>query len=531
MICDSPLRQSSLQLELAGVPQAAAQATWAMPGQHLPHCPYCGAFVSPSTGVCNKVNCRRFGGQVTEPVQWPPQGVRFTADRNVAAASQHRLVVRLDEAGGIYVAPADLGITNDVADLFERIEDAGGTPYPVGGAVRDALLGVPTKDLDVEVHGVAFDDLIGAVSEYDPEVVGQWGVVRMDVGDVEVELALPRREHKVGPGHSGFEVDLVPDLTLKEATARRGFRHGALMAEWRTGRVVDLHDGVFHLANGEMRHTSERFREDPQRVLRGMEQCARFGFSKVHPDTVDVCRDMAPRHAELSASEVWMEWEKMLTRGRWPSHGLRFLRQVGWDRHYPGLPDLDGEDWEATLEAVDRAAEIARRERLPAGKERGQRRRQALVLAAMMHRMTPGSRDDFLASINAPGKVRREVCALTAGLDYWQSRDGQGIEASTNWLAHHLDGQSIPRWALLAEAAGEDPAPALETGERLDVLNGPPAPPVDGNDLQQWGMAPGPQMGEALEALRGAQLDLEVQTRDEAQRWLREKHPDLLSEV
>jgi tRNA nucleotidyltransferase (CCA-adding enzyme) len=459
-------------------------------------------------------------------MEWPPEGVRITHDRNVAAASQHQLVVRIDEASGIYVDPEDLGITPEVTEFFERIEDAGGTPYPVGGAVRDALLGVPTKDLDVEVHGIAFDDLIGAVSAYDPEVVGQWGVVRMDVGDVEVELALPRREHKVGPGHSGFEVDLAPDLTLEEATARRGFRHGALMAEWRTGRVVDLHDGVFHLAHGEMRHTSERFREDPQRVLRGMEQCARFGFAKVHPETVSVCRDMTPKYAELSSSEVWMEWEKMLTRGRWPSCGLRFLREVGWDKHFSALANLEGEDWEATLGAVDRAAEIARREGLSAGKERGRRRRQALVLAAMAHRMTPGSRTDFLTSITPPGKVRREVCALTAGLDYWQNRDGRGIEASTNWLAHHLDGQSLPRWALLAEATGEDPVPALETGERLGVLNGPPAPPVDGNDLQQWGMSPGPQMGEALEALRAARFDQEVMTRDEAHRWFQEEYPD-----
>jgi tRNA nucleotidyltransferase/poly(A) polymerase len=261
-----------------------------------------------------------------------------------------------------------------------------------------------------------------------------------------------------------------------------------------------------------------------------MEQCARFGFAQVHPETVSVCRDMAPRHAELSPAEVWMEWEKMLTRGRWPSQGLRFLRRVDWEQHYPGLPDLDGEDWEATLQAVDRAAGIARREGLQASKERGQRRQQALVLAAMVHQMDTDSRDDFLASINAPGRVCHEVRALTAGLDYWQNNNERNVKVKTNWLAHHLDGQSIRRWALMAEAADENPIPALKASERLGVLNGPPVLPIDGNDLQRWGMSPGPQMGQTLKMLKTAWLNLEVQTREEAHQWFREEHSDLLGE-
>jgi tRNA nucleotidyltransferase (CCA-adding enzyme) len=304
-------------------------------------------------------------------------------------------------------------------------------------------------------HGIGFNDLIDAVGSYDPEVVGQWGVVRMDVSDVEVELALPRREYKVGPGHSRFDVDLVPDLSMEEATARRGFRHGVLMCHWKTGRIVALHDGVFHLARGEMRHTSDRFAEDPQQVLRGVEQAARFGFDSVAPDTVALCREMAPRHAELSVSKIWMEWEMLTARGQWPSQGLRFLRKVEWDQHYPGLPELSGADWDATLEAVDRAAEIAEREGLQAGNERGARRRQALVLAAMIHRMpaesgdeSEATRHDFLQSINAPGRVNCETLDLTEGLDSWQIRiagkDGRSVDVRANWLALHLGDIDIP---------------------------------------------------------------------------------------
>jgi len=498
MSCDVALRSAAFFLEqFDGVPAVAAQVTWALPGQRVPHCPQCGAFVSPTTGICNNPQCGDVGLCVTEPTQWPPPGVAWTKDRNVAAASQHSLCVRIEEGMTLFVDVADLGVTRGVAELFREIEAAGGTPYPVGGAVRDALLGRESKDLDVEVHGIAFGDLIDAVAGHDPEVVGQWGVVRMDIGDVEVELALPRREYKVGPGHSGFDVDLVPDLSMEEATARRGYRHSALMCHWRTGRIIDLHDGIHCLANGQARHTSERFAEDPQRVLRGAEQAARFGFDSIAPDTVALCKEMAPRHAELSKSEIWMEWEKLTARGQWPSQGLRFLRKVQWDRHYPGLAELSGADWDATLEAVDRAAEIAEREGLRAGKERGARRRQALVLAAMAHRMPAeagdegaATRGDFLRSINAPAKVHCEALDLTEGLDGWQGRiagqNGRSIDVRTNWLALHLGDSDIPRWALLAEAVGEDPSPALEAGRRLSVLyEAPVVAPIDGNDMQR----------------------------------------------
>ena len=66
--------------------------------------------------------------------------VTWTKDRCVAAASQYHLCVRIDEGISLHVDPADLGVTREVAVLFHEIEAAGGTPYPVGGAVRDALL-------------------------------------------------------------------------------------------------------------------------------------------------------------------------------------------------------------------------------------------------------------------------------------------------------------------------------------------------------------------------------------------------------
>jgi len=55
---------------------------WSTPGKHLPHCPHCGAFVSPRSGVCNSSRCSKSGQQVVETIEWPPADVQFTSDRS-----------------------------------------------------------------------------------------------------------------------------------------------------------------------------------------------------------------------------------------------------------------------------------------------------------------------------------------------------------------------------------------------------------------------------------------------------------------
>ena len=152
----------------------------------------------------------------------------------------------------------------------------------------------------------------------------------------------------------------------------------------------------------------------------------------------------------------------------------------------------------------------------------------------MIHWMPAESSDEgaatrgyLLQSINAPAKVHCKALDLTEGLDSWQGRiagkDGQSVDVRTNWLALHLADSDIPRWALLAEAVGEDPLPALEAGRRLGVLYEAPSPPVDGHDLQRWGMEPGRDLGMALGLLQGARLKMEIATKDDAKQWLEQR--------
>ena len=86
MSCNTCANQATAALGAAGVPASGVQAVWAMVWQYLDRCGTCGAWVSPSTGVCNNPRCSMRGQQVAQPRGWPPQGVRFTTNAALVGA-------------------------------------------------------------------------------------------------------------------------------------------------------------------------------------------------------------------------------------------------------------------------------------------------------------------------------------------------------------------------------------------------------------------------------------------------------------
>ena len=181
------------------------------------------------------------------------------------------------------------------AEIAEIVREEGGRALLVGGCVRDEILGLEPKDFDLECFGVAPDRLEAALSRhYTLDLVGaSFGVLKIHGHDVDV--ALPRRETKLGLGHRAFGTECDPFLSLEEASARRDFTVNAIYRDPLTGETLDPWGGVKDLERGVLRHVSDHFREDPLRVLRGMQFVARFGLDPA-PETVEVCRRMTPEN-------------------------------------------------------------------------------------------------------------------------------------------------------------------------------------------------------------------------------------------
>ena len=208
--------------------------------------------------------------------------------------------------------------------------------YLVGGAVRDALLGLPPGDHDYVVVGASTQQMLDAGYKQ----VGRDFPVFLHPRTGE-EYALARTERKSARGHTGFVVHADPSVTLEEDLRRRDFTINAI-ARADDGRVVDPFGGIRDIEARVLRHVGDAFVEDPLRVLRAGRFMARFGphgFS-VAPETLALMRDMATggELAELVPERVWQELAKAL-RSPAPAAFLRTLRDA--DALRVVLPEVD----------------------------------------------------------------------------------------------------------------------------------------------------------------------------------------------
>jgi tRNA nucleotidyltransferase (CCA-adding enzyme) len=206
--------------------------------------------------------------------------------------------------------------------------------YVVGGAVRDAMLGLPVQDHDHVVVGATPDEMIAR--GFTP--VGKDFPVFLHPVTHE-EYALARTERKTAPGYKGFVFHAEPDVTLEQDLVRRDLTINA-MAQDDSGAIVDPFGGKKDLQARVFRHVSEAFCEDPVRILRVARFAARFTEFSVAPETNALMQHMvqAGEVDALVPERVWQELARGLMEAR-PSRMFEVLRVCGALARI--LPELD----------------------------------------------------------------------------------------------------------------------------------------------------------------------------------------------
>jgi tRNA nucleotidyltransferase (CCA-adding enzyme) len=194
----------------------------------------------------------------------------------------------------------------------------------VGGAVRDALLGLPVNDRDWVVVGATPQEMIA--SGFLP--VGRDFPVFLHPQTRE-EYALARTERKTARGYHGFVFHAEPNISLEDDLARRDLTINA-MAQTDDGRLIDPFAGQTDLRNRLLRHVTVAFREDPVRILRVARFAARFADFRVADETVALMRQMveAGEVDALVAERVWQELARGLMEHK-PSRMFEVLRDCG----------------------------------------------------------------------------------------------------------------------------------------------------------------------------------------------------------
>jgi tRNA nucleotidyltransferase (CCA-adding enzyme) len=206
--------------------------------------------------------------------------------------------------------------------------------YLVGGAIRDALMGLPVQDRDWVVVGAQPQTMMDL--GFLP--VGRDFPVFLHPTTKE-EYALARTERKTAPGYQGFVFHADPSVCLEDDLSRRDLTINA-MAQDESGKLIDPHGGQQDIQQKIFRHVTDAFSEDPVRILRIARFAARFTDFNVAHQTMSLMQGMVLNREvdSLVAERVWQEISKGLMESK-PSRMFDVLRQTGALKRL--LPELD----------------------------------------------------------------------------------------------------------------------------------------------------------------------------------------------
>jgi len=213
-----------------------------------------------------------------------------------------------------------LELLEDVLELNRLLSQYGAKCYIVGGAIRDALLGRKSSDIDIEVYNITPLKFETIMREIKANGVGKsFFVYKYKT----LDISLPRVEKKIAKGHRGFSVSLANDKKI--ASKRRDFTINALFYDIEAKQILDYWGGLRDIKLKRLRLIDEdSFKEDSLRVLRAMRFSAQLGF-KIEEHTARVCRQI--ELDDLPSARIFQEFEKLFISPK-PHFGLYALEEL-----------------------------------------------------------------------------------------------------------------------------------------------------------------------------------------------------------
>ncbi len=252
--------------------------------------------------------------------------------------------------------------------IAREVHRAGGRTYYVGGFVRDRMLGLENKDIDIEVHGIPVQTLETILDRLGERITMGVSFGVMGLRHYELDIAMPRAEGADGRGQKDSATCADPFLGAEKAARRRDFTMNALMQDVVTGEVLDFFGGREDIAHGLIRHVDDTtFAGDPLRVFRAAQFAARFGFAVAEETTaISAGLDVTA----LAGERVMGELEKALLKAARPSVFFEALRQMNqlsvWFPELAALAGIpqnpsyhpEGDVWTHTMQVLDEAARL-----------------------------------------------------------------------------------------------------------------------------------------------------------------------------
>ena len=458
-------------------------------------------------------------------------------------------------------------------EILKTLNDMGHQCLIVGGAVRDAVLGVEPDDIDIEVYKINYQDLCAFLEQHGRvDLVGKkFGTIQFQAfgSDVSYDFSIPRKENKQGVGHKDFDISFDIEMSVKDAATRRDFSMNALAYDPIWNQVYDYYNGLAHISEKKIVHTSDKFNDDALRIIRGMQIQCRTGF-EISPDTITRMFKMLDEtndFSELSVERVYDEWRKWAQKGKHHYLVFDFLHQTNLIKHYPMLAALEKtqqdpvwhpegnveihttlclkhwdsilsnigdtftEDEKIILPMVILLHDIGK----PATTETKEKQGRMAITSEGHEALGAIMAKEFLEGIGFPEKYVTPICNLIhshlAGVNINHITSPSGKKKAVKRLANKLYPATINQLLVVMQCDTNGrgyPEHRTPTGfediselaKEFDVLEKKYEYILMGRHLIENGLKPGPEFGQILSKAEEAQENGEFSDAEGAKKWL-----------
>lgn len=419
-------------------------------------------------------------------------------------------------------------------DIAGRLRDGGFSAYIVGGAPRDIFMGTTPKDFDICTS--ATPDEVTRLFPHSHAVGAAFGVITVVEGDYNFEVATYREERDYMDGRRPETVRY--SKTPFEDVSRRDFTVNALLLDPFENKIIDYTGGVEDLHKGILRTIGDpnvRFSEDYLRILRAVRFAVRLDL-EIEPSTAAAMKALAHKTSMLSAERVRDELDKIIL-GKRPSRAFRMMSELGILKVI--LPEIEamhgieqpekyhpeGDVFEHTMLALDNMAypsleiaysillhDVGKKDTFSRGDDGVPHFYSHDELGADMAEAILRRLKSSLMLIDTVSTAVRNHMRFACVDKMKQSKWRRMLAAKTFPIELELH-----RTDCAASHARLDNY-VLMLDRMMSFSTEPIVPPplINGRDLIEIGMRPGPRMGEILKDIADLQLEGLITTKEEA---------------
>lgn len=393
---------------------------------------------------------------------------------------------------------------NKLNVIFHKLYLFGIKPIIVGGYVRDNILQLNSKDIDIELYGLnSLDALENILKEFgDINTVGKsFGVCKLDFHNLEIDFSLPRTDSKISLGHKGFSVTTDKNLDFKSAASRRDFTINAIGYDVKEKKLLDPYGGQKDIENKILQAVDiDKFAEDPLRVLRGIQFSSRFNFS-LDAQLLSLFKTLINNRVldELPRERIYEELKKMFLKSSSPSLGLVLLKQLHLMDYFGFSENYEQVDYFSKHKTLDEKLNM-------------------LIFLSLLYTQE---------TLELIDKLSKEQKLLTNIALYVKVQEDFDITDGSEYSLYSLAQKINIEFFLLYLDAYHSGKETLQinilrdTAKKLYIFNSPLPPLIEGKDLIKCGLVPSKEFSVILVQAYEAQKKGKFKTPKEAQKWLK----------